>query len=189
MKHVYELVGDYLDENPEEFERGEVGIVLPDGTDERVVGMWLERGGSTGGWATGLRGATKEDACGYAKRVLAAFYHKGEAETVKQILKCVNAFADWTQGLTEAPEVVLSYCGWMRSELRRRWQEPFISWPWVAVELTLCELSIRSYHRIGSKEAERELAMLVLNAAHFFDPHPSKPGTEEWLSGLDTTLQ
>ncbi|MCW1883520.1 hypothetical protein OKA04_02195 [Luteolibacter flavescens] len=171
MKHVHELVGDYIDEHPEEFERGKVGMIVPDGTDERVVARWLDESMGSGNWAAGLRGATKEDACCYARRVLASFSDKADDVTTARILECVNAFADWEKNLTKGPEVVISYCGWMRSELQRRWREPLILWPWVAVELTFCELSIRSYHRLETKEAESTLAMLVINAAHFFDAH------------------
>ncbi len=169
MKHVWELRCAYIDEHPEEFERSEIGTITPEGTDARVVTKWLEDLPGIGGWAAGLRGATKDDACGYARRVLRSFSHKPDDVAQATILECVDAFADWGQDLTRGPEVVLSYCGWMRSELQRRWREPAISWPWVAVELTLCELSILLFHRLATKEAERDLAMLVINAAHFFD--------------------
>jgi hypothetical protein len=164
MKKARELLFEYMDEHPEEFERGEHGTLVPDGTQERILKEWLE-GPQGGSWGGSLRGATKEDVCKNAEAVL--MYLSGEG-VMEEIAVCMDAFAEWERDETPGPEVVISYCEWMKSALQKRWREPGIFWPTAAVNLLFCELGIRSFHRLDTRGAETSLGTLILNAACLF---------------------
>lgn len=169
MKHVWELASEAAEEQ---------GLrEVPDDFSLKTLKDWLSSDHAHVHWASALRGVTKEDVGHYAEAVLKFLSNDASDEIISQISVCVDAFADWEKNWTSGPTVVLKACDWMKSELQHRWREPGILWPWATVHLMFCELGIRAFHRIETKEAENQLAGLVINAAHFFDATPSKTQT------------